>query len=216
MPICTVFFDFGNVFATFSDQKLLKNLSAYTTLSHEEIVDALQGTPDNPGIWRKFEVGHVDDRTFHKGVIEALGAAETLCDPRAFARAWTDIFLSVNHELEGILSALKQNEIAIYLLSNCDSLHYYNYFLQHPFLLDHIPPERHLLSFEMGARKPERSIYDSALRQAKAKPAESLFIDDLPENIAEWEAMGGHGLVYHAGKDPIGKLKDTLQKHQLI
>ena len=45
-------------------------------------------------------------------------------------------------------------------------------------------------SFEVGERKPDERFFNAMLRAANANASESLFVDDLMENVAIAEKMG--------------------------
>lgn len=51
---------------------------------------------------------------------------------------------------------------------------------------------RVLCSGALGGRKPQRQVYDAALRQLGAPPAATLFIDDLFVNVRGARAAGLH------------------------
>jgi putative hydrolase of the HAD superfamily len=66
-----------------------------------------------------------------------------------------------------------------------------------------------VLSHEVGARKPRPEFFHACQRLAGCGPAECLFIDDLPANVAGARALGWHGIVYANGTD----LSRELEKH---
>jgi epoxide hydrolase-like predicted phosphatase len=47
-----------------------------------------------------------------------------------------------------------------------------------------------VISAEVGLVKPERPIYEKVLSDLEVKPAEAVFVDDFPENVAGAEAVG--------------------------
>jgi len=51
-------------------------------------------------------------------------------------------------------------------------------------------------SFELGCVKPQREIYEHAVRGLGVAPEEALFIDDRPENIEGARAAGLHAELY--------------------
>ena len=56
--------------------------------------------------------------------------------------------------------------------------------------------ERVVNSSAVGVAKPDRRIFEIALRQAGAEPAEALFVDDTPENVRAAEVLGMTGHVF--------------------
>ncbi len=59
----------------------------------------------------------------------------------------------------------------------------------------------HVLSCEWLQIKPEPEIYATALEISGTKPGETLFIDDMEENIGAARAAGMHGIVYRGMED---------------
>ena len=53
-----------------------------------------------------------------------------------------------------------------------------------------------ILSCEIGAGKPDETIYREALRQLDVTPDEAVFIDDLPANVTGARAIGMHAIHF--------------------
>lgn len=51
-------------------------------------------------------------------------------------------------------------------------------------------------SFELGVVKPDRAIYEHAVRGLNAAPGEALFLDDRPENVEGARAAGLQAMEY--------------------
>jgi putative hydrolase of the HAD superfamily len=54
----------------------------------------------------------------------------------------------------------------------------------------------------MGLAKPDRKIYEEVARELGADPADVVFVDDRPENVAGAEAAGMTG-VHYTGVDAL-------------
>jgi putative hydrolase of the HAD superfamily len=65
-----------------------------------------------------------------------------------------------------------------------------------------------ILSCEVGMCKPYAAIFRYALKKAGVKPGQSVFIDDLRENIAGARKVGMHGILFRN----IAQLKRDLKK----
>ncbi len=70
--------------------------------------------------------------------------------------------------------------------------------------------EKVFLSQEVGCRKPDREIFELALREAGASPGDSLMIDDLPANLTSPQALGMHTLLVSPEEDVEDKMKATF------
>ena len=69
-----------------------------------------------------------------------------------------------------------------------------------------------IYSYDVGLRKPDKSIYIKACELAKVNPAESVFIDDLIENIDGAKKVGIKGIHY----TDIEKLNKSLKQLGII
>lgn len=64
------------------------------------------------------------------------------------------------------------------------------------------------LSFELGARKPEKEAFLAVLKKIKAQPSECILIDDKGQNVDGAVAVGMRGILF---KDS-GQLQRELEK----
>jgi len=71
------------------------------------------------------------------------------------------------------------------------------------------PFDTRILSFEVGAWKPEQQIFKIALDTLEVQPEESLFIDDTDVNVQAAKKLGLHGIVFKNTK----QLKLELRKY---
>lgn len=132
-----------------------------------------------------YENGDMDDETFLTGAKTRLGFEGSRTELTAL---WCDIF-TPNAAMEQSLRALKQRHPALpmHLLSNTAGLH-----LAH--LQEHCPAlslfDGGVFSHLAKASKPGQRIFEIAIEQCQLEPAHTLFIDDLPANIATAKAMG--------------------------
>lgn len=57
------------------------------------------------------------------------------------------------------------------------------------------------LSFELGVVKPQREIYEDAIRGLHVAPGEALFLDDREENVEGARAAGLHAVLFTKWED---------------
>lgn len=104
----------------------------------------------------------------------------------AFRQVWNSIFEPI-HAMWGITAFLKSQGLRLILFSNTNSLHaewlLENYEVFHDF-------DGRVFSHEVGAIKPDPAIYHHAIKAHRLEPARTLYLDDLPENIAMGEQLG--------------------------
>ncbi len=71
--------------------------------------------------------------------------------------------------------------------------------------------DAYVLSYEVGYMKPAPQIYKVALKKAKARAEECLFIDDREENVEAALKLGIHAI--HFG--PQANLEISLREYGL-
>jgi len=64
-----------------------------------------------------------------------------------------------------------------------------------------------IISCDVGMRKPNSKIYELALKKAKAKPKESLFIDNQTWNLMPAKKLGMKTILFKNNKQTLKELK---------
>jgi FMN phosphatase YigB (HAD superfamily) len=188
MPnIKNIIFDYGNVIFSLD---FIKSQKAWEELGIGNADEFYSHKVQDP-IFTAFERGDVSAREFRdfiRGKLNAPGLTDQQID-----RAWNSLLVGIapgNHEL---LLDLK-TRYRTFLLSNINDIHYdyiMNY-LKSDFGFegnDHLF-EKTYYSHLMGKRKPNAEIFEQVLNENKLDPAETLFIDDSPQNIAGAQNLG--------------------------
>lgn len=67
-----------------------------------------------------------------------------------------------------------------------------------------------IFSAEVGMVKPDAAIYQHTLQELKVAPAEAVFVDDFPENIAAARKMGLHTVHFQSREQALAELRDLL------
>ena len=70
------------------------------------------------------------------------------------------------------------------------------------------------ISAEVGVVKPDARIYRKALETLDVAPAESVFLDDFPENVAGAHAVGMHAIHFKQVDQALAELKRVLADHR--
>ena len=106
-------------------------------------------------------------------------------DPAELRSRWLDMFDRA-HEMFDLAAGLKA-DYRVFLLSNIGDLHWTHLNAQYGFEgLTHGV----IASFRVGAIKPSAAIYRETERRFGLEPAATVFIDDLPQNVAGAQACG--------------------------
>jgi HAD superfamily hydrolase (TIGR01509 family) len=66
-----------------------------------------------------------------------------------------------------------------------------------------------VFSYRAGMMKPERGIFDLAIRQFGVNPAATVYLDDLPANVEAARGAGLRAFVYR--HDAHDELAPTLR-----
>lgn len=119
---------------------------------------------------------------------------------------WSEKFIEETTPIPGMIELVDQVKAGGYrvgLLSNTTEQHVAINRTRHIF--EHF--EVALMSNEIGTRKPEKDSYIKLLEAMGAKAEETVFIDDLSENVAGAQVVGIHGVKFEGREPLIGQLK---------
>jgi putative hydrolase of the HAD superfamily len=191
----TIIFDFGNVIGFFDHYRTLEKLRPYTTLSAREMYTTLYDGP----LEDQVERGEITPPEFLEQVRQLWRLG---CDIEFLAQVAADIF-TPNPEVCDMIPKLARR-YRILLGSNTNAIHSDKYRLQFADVLGHFSAL--VLSHEVGVRKPDTAFFEHCHRLAEAAPAECVFVDDLPANIAAARSYGFHGVLYKPSEDLAGQL----------
>lgn len=170
--------DLGGVLVRFDHGRTLRALEAETGVPAEELRPHLFGPLE-----REVDLGRLTADGFFRAVEQAAGLPRI--SDEIWIPAWRDIF-------EPDLSALEalgrvRRGVRRILVSNTNALHWEG--VLRAFDVAGFVDDR-VLSFEIGAAKPDRVLFDTALARAAAAPAEAVFADDRPAYVAAARALG--------------------------
>lgn len=178
-------FDIGRVLLDFDFETSLRRLLPADCPDPHEKLRRLLAKKD------EFEAGRIPPDEY---VSWALGVLESTASHEAFRSAWCDIF-TPNLPMWHCVSALASQGHRLILFSNTNAIHC-------PWMFEEfeIFSKFHggVLSFEVGEIKPYDAIYQHAIREWSLDPRDTLYIDDLPENIATGVRLGFRCHAYDA------------------
>jgi len=191
-----VYFDLGNVLACFSLERLLRQVAEVAGCSHDEIKIAFFGDEDNY-VQKRFERGDIGTDEYYKLVCDRVGKRPA---QEAFFNAINDIFW-FNERIEPYLTALAAMDFPRGILSNTGP-HHWNFCTRSFPIIPEKIPANHILSYEVRELKPNRGIYEAAVRTARnvvpdIAPGEILFLDDLQKNVQGALDCGIDAVLYH-------------------
>jgi FMN phosphatase YigB (HAD superfamily) len=136
------------------------------------------------------------------GRISAMAARPL--DRDELKQRWLDMFDRTAEMFD--LAAGLMGGYRVYLLSNVGDLHWQ--YLDERYGLERLT-HGVIASFRVGAIKPSVDIYREAERRLGLEPAATVFIDDLPPNVAGAAACGWHA-IHH--RNP-SETRERLRAH---
>ena len=194
--IRTIFLDFGNVVSFFDHQRAIGQLSRFTDLPPTELGLILYGSP----LEADYECGQITTAEY---LAAARADGHLRCSDAEFLAAYSAIFWP-NPAVIGLLPRLS-TDYRLILASNTNEAHCTRFREQFADVLEHF--DHLVVSHEARSRKPHREFFTYCQKFADCAPAECLFVDDLPSNIAAARAFGWQGIVYEAGMDLVVALR---------
>ena len=200
--IKVIFFDIGGVLLHIHPDKMISHISDITGLSYEKV--RLSFPEKGHDIYEKGQMTNQEwFQTFKSALPHNSGLIET-----EFWDAWAMI-LGEESKVIDILLELKKY-YKIWLLSNTNPKHIQDE-LDNKYVFPKLV-DGAIYSYDVGLRKPDKSIYIKACELAKVNPEESVFIDDLIENIDGAKKVGIKGIHY----TDIEKLNKSLKQLGII
>ena len=178
--IKTVLFDLGNVIVPFDFQPAYQRMAALCAITVDEVRARIRAT----GLVAPFERGEIAAEPFVRELCSALSLNVTYAE---FCDWWSSVFLRETLVPEALLADLA-GRYRLLTLSNTNPIHFQMLKTAYP-LLRHF--HGNVLSYEVGAAKPEAKIYQEAIARAGCAAGECFFTDDLLVNV---EAARLHGM----------------------
>ena len=200
VQISTVIFDFGGVVIRWDPRHVYRDL-----LPHEEITRFF----DEVG-FHAWNEQQDRGRSWSEGVAELSSQFPHRADLiRAFDEKWEDSILGTIDGTVRIIERLHSNGIQLVGLTNWSADKFaltrprYDVFN----LMDTI-----VVSGEEGFMKPDRRIFDLALRRSGRRADECVFVDDSAPNVEAAQALGFHAVHFQSPE----QLEKELQRHGLL
>jgi glucose-1-phosphatase len=181
----TILFDLGNVLVHFSHALMCEQIGAVLNRTGTEARSFLIDS----GLMWDFERGKISEA-------ELLAAVERDSGFRveavALSMACSDIF-QLNEPIIPVIESLKRQGLRLVVLSNTSRWHI-QWIRQKWDVLDHF--DQLVLSYIVGAIKPEPMMYEAALKAIHCRPEECFYTDDIPAYVARAREFGLHAEVF--------------------
>lgn len=169
--------DIGRVLLDFDFKPSLRQLIPEHCSNPEERLDRLLEKKD------EFETGAISTEAYTQWALETLGTHASHSD---FHAAWQHIF-TPNLPMWEKIKTWSLAGHRLILFSNINSIHC-------PWIFEHFPQfdlfNHAVLSYQVGAIKPQPSIYEYAIQTFQLDPPSTIYIDDLEANITTGTHFG--------------------------
>ena len=177
-----IIFDVGRVLVDFSLAPFIEFLQVHSvdTGNLDELAECFQIVD--------YEHGWISTSQFMSNVRTSLPVEVSEDECR---QAWQNIFTPCDEMLQ--FARALRNRYAVYLLSNTNELHWD--YLDRRLGISEIAVD-YVASHQVGAMKPNVEIYLAALERFSIIPEQSVYIDDIEENVSAAEKLGLKG-VHH-------------------
>jgi epoxide hydrolase-like predicted phosphatase len=177
--IKTVLFDLGNVIIPFDFKLAYARMAEVCGCKPEEVPARIRAT----GLVGPFEKGEIAAEPFVRELSAALRLNITYLE---FCNWWSSVFIPETLVSEALLADLA-SKYRLLALSNTNPIHFAMVMEAYP-LLRHF--DDYVLSYQVGAAKPEPKIYREAIARSHCSPEECFFTDDLAVNVEAARALG--------------------------
>ena len=197
--IKAVIFDLGNVLIGFDHTIAVKKILKHTPKKSRDIYDLFFDSD----LTQEFEKGKTGTLEFFQQVKTAL---ELKISYGEFLPIWNEIFFS-KPESEDFVGSLNSG-IKLALLSNINQLHYEYIREEFSSTIGLFEADKIIPSFRTGFIKPDKEIYDLALK-ALGVPRESVvYVDDRLDLIEAALSYGIKSIQFKSAKELKQKFQD--------
>lgn len=189
-------FDLGNVLTLVDEEPAIREIARLSKRDERAVFDVCY----SPAAKKVLETGQITFREFVRRVDESLGLGVT------FER-FLEIFesaLTPNQPIFGLVEAVAAR-YRVALCSNTSEPHWMLERTRLPFGKRFDPA---VVSYEVGAMKPDRRIYDAISDRSGVPHARIVFIDDMPANVEGARATGIQAIHFTG----VAKLRNDLAR----
>jgi putative hydrolase of the HAD superfamily len=198
MTYKNIVFDFGNVLFDLDLPAFERQMRMLTGAAFEGGKDRLL----KEKVFELYETGGLSTEEFLE---KMAGCFQPAVSTEQVENAWNAIFIGMpRYRFDWLLQLRRRYKV--FLLSNINDLH-------ERWIADYMQREHGLPDYEsryfdgvyfshlIRLRKPWPEIYEYVLADAELLPEETLFFDDLPENIAAARKVGIQGVWHPPGTE---------------
>jgi glucose-1-phosphatase len=182
-----VVFDLGKVLVDFDYSIAARKVAAHSSKEVEHLDQFLSSSP----LLVQFETGKLTPTDFFIAIQNATGFKGTAIE---FAGYFADIFAPIPEMIE-LHAGLRKKNIPTYIFSNTNEIAAGHIRSKFPFFSNF---NGYILSYEIGAMKPEAKIYEALENASRRSRADIFYIDDRAENVEAGAARGWQTVLHES------------------
>jgi epoxide hydrolase-like predicted phosphatase len=194
--IKAILFDLGNVIVPFDFKRAYAKLGPLCSCPVTEISARLRSTD----LVRRFETGRIASEPFVGELSTLLGLKTTYSE---FCDLWTSVFFEDTLVPESLIVGLRGRH-RLLILSNTNPIHFSMLKGRYP-VFSYF--DDFVLSYEVGALKPDAKIYRKAIERAECLPEECFFTDDIAINVEAARKNGMDAIQFFSADQLEEELK---------
>ena len=198
--IKNIIFDIGGVLVSFEPDRVFREMR----LPEEEVQILYQHTAKSP-YWKELDRGVLPKEEVFQTMVNTMPQAYRKDAMEFFTKRIPEAVTSFDYSADW-LKGLKERGYNIYLLTNYPEwlfeTHWKKGFTFVPYV------DGKVVSGKVKLIKPDHAIYETIIKKYSLNPAESVFIDDVKENVQAAKETGLNAIQF----TNINDVKNQLEK----
>ncbi len=178
-------FDLGNVIFEIDSNRTFDYWSKLTGLEREFLKNMFFSGND----YNSYELGETSEERFRQNFSKKINFNIQKDD---FIHGLNLMIIGPNNGIEEILVSLK-NKCYLSVLSNTNKIHERYIIQNYTHILTYF--DKLFFSHKIKCRKPEKKVFHLVLNHFKVLPENTVFFDDVEENISSAKEVGIHSFL---------------------
>ena len=194
-----IIFDLGKVLVDFDYSIAARKIAGRGSKSLAEIKPLIEQSR----FIIDYELGRLTRREFFEHIRDATGFSGSL---EEFSHFFANIFTPIQPMID-LHAELRQRGFQTYVFSNTNDLAVEDIRRNFPFIKYF---DGHIYSYEVGAMKPQREIYEAMEKMSGRRGADLIYIDDRAENIEAGRARGWNSILHETPEKTRAALQNFI------
>ena len=198
--IKNIIFDIGGVLVSFEPDRVFREMG----LPEEEVQILYQHTAKSP-YWKELDRGVLPKEEVFQTMVNTMPQAYRKDAMEFFTKRIPEAVTSFDYSADW-LKGLKERGYNIYLLTNYPEWLFETHWKKGFTFVSYVDGK--VVSGKVKLIKPDHAIYETIIKKYSLNPAESVFIDDVKENVQAAKETGLNAIQF----TNINDVKNQLEK----